>query len=478
MSKKKNRAKKRITMDKALVERGSTIKMRQDSFYNPNTGLGGGYDISSNTTFLSDGRMSMHELERLYNENWLASRVIDAPVDDMFSNWIEFIKSNDEEDSNASQIEMIEDLFDEFEIKEKIIHAMKQSRNHYGAAIWFDYGDDERLPLKNPSYKNIKRIEVVNSWYCFPITYYNASRKDVDPSLIGKPEHYTTIIIQPGSSENREIHHSRLILIDGKPPSSQKFRVERRGWGLSVLEPFNSALKSYGISFQSATDAVGEFFWKTLKIEGLAELVANNEDDLIITKAQQAISLMGMKNVGVFGDEEELKRDSANLAGLPEMLDRFTNQVCAAADPGIPHSVLFSAEGGALGGSSAETDLRNYHKRLKSIQNTKGRKSIQKCLLLMGFDPRKSKFKFNNLSEPTLLESLQARKISSEIDKAYVEIGMLTPDEGTKSRFSSDNFDYDSYIIDESERDAMEEERVAEIARGESDSSQESNNES
>jgi uncharacterized protein len=470
MPKNKNKP----TMADALIQshekrRHSFGIERQDDFYSKIAGVGGQYDVGSSTFFSDDGDMTMHEMEALYNKNWVAAKVIDKPVEDMFSKWIEFTISNEDDEGKAKRIEEVESIIEDYDVKKKIKEAFKEKRNHRGAAIFFDYGDDQRLPLTKPSLKKLRRIEVLNSWYCFPQSYFRPGRNDVDPHMIGRPEHYKCIVQNEGYTETVDVHHSRLIILDGRKPSSRRKRIERRGWGLSELEPFYNALKSYGISFQGATDAAGEFFWKVLKINGLAELIAANATDEIITHAQMSINTLGGRNIGIFGDDEELRRESATLSGLPEVMDRFANQICAACNPSMPWSVMFSNEGGALGGSSAEADQKNYFQSIEAMQNGEGREALNKFLYFLEINPKEYPYEFVPVYQMSPKEQKDLEKIQSEIDTNNINSGLMIVEEVRESRFSKDKIDLTSYKIDKELYQEIEEERLNDMVLGEGD---------
>lgn len=443
--------KSKLTMPEALKKR-----KRLDSFTSNVKGVGGDYDLGSSLYFSDYKRVWREELENLYNKNWLANRIVDQPVEDMLSSWVSFIELNEEK--GISFVEEVEKELKNFDAKGILSSAFKEKRTHYGSAIFFDYGDDCRLELKEPKKENLERIVVVNNWYCFPQTFYKKGRFDIPKGKINCPEHYMVIINSEGNSETLHVHHSRLLILQGKRPSSNNELIRRRGWGLSVLETAYRAISSYSVAMQGATDASGEFFWKTLQIEGLADLIAENDSDSIIDRARQAINALGGHNIGIYGEGEQLKRESASLSGLPEIIDRMANQVCASSDPPIPFSILFSAEGGALGGSSAYADQKNYYKRIKSMQETEGRQAIDKFLYFLGYEPKEISYVFNPIDEPTQKEKKEIEVLQSQIDEKYLDLGVILKEEVRESRFKKDEIDLNSYKINESFYDEIKKE--------------------
>lgn len=432
---------------------------RLDGFENEITGWGGANDSISNTDFFRPKELSRNALNNRYDFNWLSKRVVDAPVDDMISNWISFLQTNDDEDNNAENIEALKDDIQDIEMPKHLIEAFKQSRLHRGSLIYFDFGDDSELPLsRDPLPGELQRIEVVNSWYAFPSTDFNFEIHG-NTSKIGQPEHYHLTIFHDIGSENIDVHESRVIRIKGLPVSSREESARRLGWGFSVLEAFDEASKHYGVAMQASADILQKFFYITLKIGDLAQLIENSEDETVIKRAQWAVNTLQSQNVGVFGEDEELSREHASVSGIPDITDRLTNQVCAAAHPGIPYSVLFSAEGGVLAGTSAERDIKNYYKRIGNMQNNNLRPVINKFLFYIGYDFKDFPYIFNPIDDLSQKEQLENFALWIEAVSKAVELGILLPEEVTFSTFGQDEIKLLQIAINEELRNRVEKER-------------------
>ncbi len=458
--KRKIKHEKKLTVTdglKTLKDQG-----RLDSFGNEYSGwgMGGTSDSLANTDFYRPNELSRQSLNNLYDFNWLAKRVVNAPVDDMLSDWISFVQTNDDEDDNTgNNIEALKDDIEDSGMQENLVEAFQQCRLHRGSLIYFDFGDDPETPLtRDPKLGDIIRTEVVNSWYAYPSTDYNFDIHG-DTAKIGQPEHYHLTIFHDIGSENIDVHESRVIRIKGLPVSSREESARRLGWGFSVLEAFNEALTQFGVGMQASADILQKFYFTTLKIDDLAALIANSEDDTVIKRAQLAINALHSQNVGLFGADEELKREHATVSGIPDITDRLTNQACAAAHPGIPHSVLFSAEGGALGGNSADQDVRNYYKRVNSMQNCDARPVINDYLYFMGYDFKKFPYIFNPIGSLTEKEQLENFSLWMEAVVKAVELRILLPEEVTFSTFGQDEIKLLQIRIDEKLREEVEMER-------------------
>lgn len=448
-----------VSTVKALRNKKKFDGERLNSFYNPINGTGGDQSNMNATEFQRLGWMSQEELDALYDQNWLAKRAVDAPVADMFSNGVEWVDSNDSEDSNQNEIDNLENKIEEVDMWGILENAFCQKRLHWGSAIWFDYGDDPEIPLITPKYERIQKIEVFNSWQAVPTTYYNADVHGINHPKLGEPEHYYLILQKPGFQRTIYVHESRLLVLKGLPPSSSRQSVVRRGWGFSILEAMNEALKGYGVGIQSGANVLQEFWWKILQIDDLAQLIIDNEDDLIIKRSAFATRTFGNENIGVYGRDEQLTRTGAPVTGFTDILDRLANQACAAAHPGIPFSILFSAEGGALAGTSAESDIRNYYKRIRGMQNKDLRPAVNKFLYFIGEDPKRFPFVFNNLNDPTLKEEIELLDKASTAYSRLIQDEVLIPEEVTEGMFGADKIRFNQIKILQDLRDRIERER-------------------
>jgi hypothetical protein len=72
----------------------------------------------------------------------------------------------------------------------------------------------------------------------------------------------------------------------------------------------------------------------------------------------------------ILDGKEKYERKSASFQTLPDLMDRFFQNVSGAAD--IPMTRLFGMSPGGLN-ASGESDLRNYYDRIASSQERPGR---------------------------------------------------------------------------------------------------------
>jgi phage-related protein (TIGR01555 family) len=406
-----------------------------DNYYNQISGYGGTSSHNYNTVYNRGKILDRYQLEDLYDTNWLYKKIIDSYIDTALGKWIEFI---DDEFANKY---LDDDLF--FQMQRVVTEAYKKADIFGGAAIFFDDGGAQDEPLISIDKTKIKRICVVEQNYCQPLTSYNSEIYNLT-NKIGEVEHYNLTLLNALNSESFTVHESRLIKVQGVIPSSRRRLIENRGWGISKFEAMNEALKGFGVGMQSIADIMQNFFWRGMKLTDFDEMLLNGGASKI-AELKNMLSIINNDSFGVCDKENEIYRESANVAGLSELIDRLTNQVCAAS--GIPHSILFSAEGGALGGTSAKEDIRNFNTKIRNYQNLRCRETINEYFKFLGLETP-PEYSFKNIYEPTELEEVELLNKIAEIDAKNINSGVYYAEEAVE-RYRSNNTDVKKIIIDD-----------------------------
>ncbi len=445
--------------------------IRADGWYNDQTGYGGSGDSIKNTRYLPDTPLQADELEAHYTGNWVIRRGVEIPVDDRLAKGIEFLNNDDDSESRKAEIESLQDDIKTANIIHSLMTAEYWGRLYGGGLLYFDYGDEERFsPRQSVSVDGLNtggassvvfelkdsqrglpnKIWVVDRWRATPMSYYNEMRHGADHPKLGEVEAYSITLQTTGWSKLVYAHESRCVKIDGLP-LPPRLRAQNLMWGNSVVQPVNDICKYFGIGLKAMADTLEDFNWKTLQIENLMELIASNsaaDSEAITMAASLAAKNYHNQSIGLHGKETLLTKHSTTVTGLPDMVNLFSNFVAAAFYPGIPDSIFFSAKGGALAGTSAETDVRNYFKCLRRLQEIKDRPAIEKMIFLLGRDPKSFPFIFPKMEEPTEMEQIEARDKQADVDGKYIDRNVILPEEVRASRFEEAETNLHQTVID------------------------------
>jgi len=455
-------------MFRGIVDHNGKL-IRADNWFNPVTGYGGVDDNMENTMFLPSKLLQQAELDDLYESNWVVGRGVELPVNDRLSKGIDFLTNDDDTDNRRKEVEDLEQIIKDTKMWSHLITGQYWGRLFGGAIIYFDYGDDTQvgtasfndgtlgtktLSFELPdSQRGIpNKIWVVDRFYATPLSYYTPGVHGADHPKLGEPEIYQLTIQTTGYSRLALAHESRCIVIDGLPISTRK-RAQNHMWGNSVVQRVHDICKFFGVSLKAMADTFEDFNFKSLEMENLTKLIEKGSAEVIATAAALAAKNAHNQNIGIHAPGTKLVKSTTSVAGLPEMALLNSNFLAGAW--GIPDSRFFSAKGGALGGSAAQSDERNYFQRLRHEQTHIDRPHIERFLFLLGFEPGNFPFVFPPLSEATQLEEIETRDRQAEVDIKYIQNGVLLPEEVAVSRFSTPETKLNQTIVDFEAREQM-----------------------
>lgn len=449
---------------------------RADGYYNPVTGYGGSDDNIENTRFAPSAPLDQVELSSQYESNWVVARGIEAPVNDRLAKGVTFITNDDDSEGRRKEIEAVENDLRDIDAFDQLIQASYWERLFGGSLIYFDFGDDGdfgegltaqgsrisqsiNFELRDSQRGIPNKIWVVDRWMAFPMSYYTAAIHGPDHPKLGEPEIYSLTLHTTGYSRLVFAHETRCIILKGLSLPARQ-RAANQMWGNSLLQRVNDAVKYFGISLKAMADTFEDFNYKSLEIEGLTELIEKEAWEVIGKMISMAAKNANNQNVGVHGKETKLKKQQTTVTGLPDMAKIMTNVVCGAWN--IPYSRFFSAEGGALAGTAAETDVKNYHESLRFDQERKDRPRIERFIWLLGYESADFPFVFPALKDLTLKERVEAEKAKVEMYNIAIGAGMIHPEEAAVSMWSTPESNLEQTIINFEDRESMEPDEKAE----------------
>lgn len=385
------------------------------------------------------------------------------------------------ERKNEDGREMAEALmaqWEELKGLDRFTEALEYARAYGGAGIILGADDGSsnlRKPLNEDNIKSVKWLNVLTRTELYPISYYN----DPMAPKYGEPEVYR---IQPDSttwnsekptpeamSKMVEIHESRLILFYGNR-TSRRHVLNEQGWGDSVFVRVQDVLRDFDMSWAGAGILLHDFAQAIFKIKGLAEAMAGNEDDLIRERIQMLDYGRSVARAAVLDAEEDFERKTTNMTGYPEMLEKFSLRLAAAAD--MPVSLLMGQAPAGLN-ATGDSDIRFFYDRVKARQNKVLKPALERLFRLMmlakegpceGVEPEQWSIKFNPLWQQTDKEQADTRLAVANTDKIYIDAGVLTPEEVAASRFGGDEYSMETFIDFEGRQEmeqTFEEEKIA-----------------
>ncbi|HEC66901.1 MAG TPA: DUF1073 domain-containing protein [bacterium] len=454
-------------------------RSRFDGWANLTTGFGRpSQHPVSNSQYEALDKINAHQQEQMYRSDWVTRKGIDAPAEDMTRNGISYQHNDDDEEQEDEEkkkdnqeksqklVEDFDDLLNEdFKLWQTAFQAIALARASGGSHTLFNFNDIQtaeefKEPLNENQVSEIRWVRTIPAWYSIPLTYY----RDINHPKWGQPEHYQVIIREAGFGITLQVHESRMIRMDGRF-TTQAAKIQNRGWNDSEIQAVYTALRDYGICVMSTSSTLETFTQDYLGMKGLAEKVMMGETDYVLERIALTHAGMTSNKLNIFdADSETMERKGTPITGLAKLWDGYTDAICGAW--GIPKSRFFSSESGKLGGSSSESDTRNYFNGTHSKQEIQLRPWLNSFMLFVNLANKMltglPSYTFNELQEQSDKEKADTRYTQAQTDQIYMQEQVLSPEEVTISRFSKEETDLETNTVDFAAREEMEDEATPE----------------
>jgi len=150
--------------------------------------------------------------------------------------------------------------------------------------------------------------------------------------------------------------------------------------------------------------------------------------------------------LAVIGNNEELTKEATTVTGAADLLNFVWDYLSMGT--GIPKTILKGQSAGTVAG--AQYDSMTYYGSIAATQENELRpqletliKYLMQCPDIAGGvdDPDQLDWKltFNPMWQVDELTDAQARQYLAQADAAYIQNGVVAPDEIAKMRFPKDN---------------------------------------
>lgn len=385
-----------------------------DKLQNLVANLGTERDKATHSTygmpFLSD-----EQAINAYRGTWMAKKTIDIPASDSVRKWRAW-------QADKNQIGQIEAEEKRLAVKAKVEEAMIKARLFGGAAIFIGTGERDTSKPLDPNRigkGGIKYLSVLTKRQLSPTEL----ERDVLSAYFGKPKAYR---LAGGAFD---IHPSRLIIFVGAPiPDQDLVQGSEYGWGDSVLMSVSETIKQADATMANIASMV---FEAKVDVFRIPDFMANINDqkyrDKVLQRVTLAATAKGTNGMLLMDKEEEYESKSANFGTLPDVADRFLQQVCAASD--IPATRYLSQAPAGMN-STGESDLLNYQDRIQSMQELEigpAMAVFDECLIrsALGNRPSEIYYVWNSLWQTTPTQRVTNGKIVAETIKTLSETRLL-----------------------------------------------------
>jgi hypothetical protein len=413
----------------------------------------------------------LHELEaeELWRGNDMAARVVETvPGDIARAGWAVHVgdetkqdaaerpereSRTDAGDGDGKEIsEATDAALDDLNAIATFKTAMEYARGYGGSAILLGARDGAKTlvrPLNLDTVQSVDFLTVLRPLELWPRSWYSVPSE----AKFGTPETYWLQEDTAGatSSARYAIHETRLIRFDGVVVSKRQLRANR-GWGDSYLNRVHAVLRDFDTSWDGAAILLHDFAQAVFKMKGLADLIANDEDDLVVKRARLIDLTRSVARAVLIDSEEEFERKATPITGMADLLDRFCNRLAAAAR--MPVTILMGQAPAGLNATGA-SDTRAYYDSVDAERTLIVRPRANRLLRVVfrsrrgptrGVEPKNWMLEFGELWQATETEKAEVRLKQSQADVAYVTAGVLTPSEVAISRWGGDRYSTDTHL--------------------------------
>ena len=401
---------------------GSKIRAH-DSWVNSLKALGVTAGSTPSTTWTVGTALAGTTYESIYNENWLARRIVQDYPDDALR------KRPHIEDVDEQESDRIWEEYDRLNASVLYPHsifaqAIYQGRALGGSVLLLGFkSGDPREPA--PALQNGEMLWLdVAPWTDLTIV---ERETDANLATFGQPSLFR--ISGEHERNGMVIHASRCIPCEGLPRAKHR-RSDTTPW-LSVLQPIEQVLRDYDLSWESTALLLQEASVGVLKMQGLIRML-NAKNSSEIQARQQLMSQGRSAAKTVFLDaeyDEEFTRTEVSFGGVDRILEQLQQRICGAA--GEPATRLFGRSPAGQN-STGESDMAIYDDAVAAYLRASIQPKHTQLLSLIAGKP--VRLRYPPLREPSELEKAQLRKAQAEGDTAWFDLGVVAAGDIARSR--------------------------------------------
>jgi phage-related protein (TIGR01555 family) len=454
-----------------LYDKVKQAILKFDAWKNSYTGHGTARDKMTFSAFGANGRLEDEYLDGLYHGDDMAARACDAIPEEMLRRGFS-IKSDDVDTETLTDIKA---QLDELGMTAKFVDASVWARA-FGGCIVFIGADDGisrdpnklREPLNEEGLKSIFALNIIDKRYAMPNSWY----KDPADPKYGLPETYLVTPHGKGgfvSADSYVIHETRTIRFDGLRASTA-WRQENNGWGLSLLQRMHEILMQFGMSFEGLAHLLSDANQGVFKMQGLFEALAAKDSSLIQQRmAMLDMNRSDMRALVLDAESEDFQRQNFNWSGIKDPFTMMMLRLSAAAR--VPVTILMGQSPAGMD-ATGESDIRWFYDQVESRRTDYLDPKIYEMIRLVtlstdgptnGKELENVNLDYPSLWQPTEKERAETYETTARGDVAYIDAGVLLPEEVALSRFTPDGWSYETTINAKAREDIID---VKEIELG------------
>lgn len=398
---------------------------RIDGWVNALLGYGGSSDKTRGTKFSQAETVTLTSVRLLYDEDWLAQRIVDILPDWALRHGVEVDQAS--EDALKKLVAL---NYSQEHPKGCLQFALKMGRLEGGCALLLGLkspgGDVLLAPSDNAT---LEWLDVVRR------DQLRVVELDDDPQSAGYGRAAIYEIIGNHNRRGLRIHADRLLWCEGRETAAAIEDLNwiatlprQQGlpdWGSELQAPYG-AIKRYGLSWNSVSHMIHEASIPVFKFRGLIKMLSA-ENQEAITNRFTLMNLSRSVARAIYLDsegDEEYKRVGVSFSGLAGLVEQIATDVSGAAN--TPGTILFGYSPKGMN-ATGESDLSQWFGRVSDYQTTSIKPKLTRLLKFCGAsDPQIEFERFDELSEK---DKADVEQKHFQTRKEQWTIGLMHEDE-------------------------------------------------
>lgn len=447
------RARPRVTQ-RAVPIAAPTVAGRLDSLINRLSALGGSNDKgAAGQVDLGRGPLAPGELDQLLRYNGYARRIVDIVASDATRRGWTVVDSTRDADPFKEEDKRLQ-------VQARMRAAMQIARTYGGCNVLMMVEETPRtnpitgapIPPKLSDPLDLDRVVRVANLIPLDVIECTALTWDTDPSS----ENYRRPLLWNVSPQSggisslvgKPVHWTRMLYIPGKE-LPDRLRVENRGYDMSVLQAAWDAVRNLTTVDQAGATHSQELSIPVLKMADMRAMSASEQATALQIRTSLIAQARSLLNMILLGPDEEYEHREISLGGFDKVAERAKEALCAAVD--MPVIVLFGEAPGGLNtdGSSGRTLWDRVVAAEQQRALAPGLTRMYRTLYRAkagptgGQEPAEWEVCFNGLDEPGDMGKLNLQKAAAEVDKLYLDMGVVTAEQIRATRFGPKGWSLD-----------------------------------
>lgn len=413
----------------------SAAKRLADGWVNTTSGLGTARDKTTNVAFIGDCRQSEPELEELYRFNAFARVIVSELPKEALRLGVEMkVASDDDEpqESDQKKEKALAKIFRTHQAVPKMLLARVWGRLYGRGAVVFSVkgGGAPETPWE-PGKGTVSEIFVATGRELRVKSYYS----DPMSAKFSTPATYWLTRYSMGAGAAQvEVHESRMLVFGGAdtPPHA---KAENQGSDDSVLVAAYESLKQEGSNWASVSSMIGDLSVAVYKLQDYIDSLSGKGATVINQRLAEMDAQKGVFRCLVVdkdGEDFEFKERGA-ATGLADLLDKGLLRVAAVSR--MPVTKLLGQSPAGLN-ATGESDQTNWYDAANVERTTHFDDPFRR--LAQALDPSAEwETCWPSLWQETDKEKLERLNLQADVDKKYIDAGVLQPEEVALARFDA-----------------------------------------